>query len=108
MATKGSGSPSSTSHSREEEELRRKELISQILDTLADVEQDLDQIRQDVGLLSDRVSETQKLLKLLLSEGAPIRTPKDDRNITQGSSGEEWTIDHILKSAETSKRSSRK
>lgn len=98
MEEAASDSPSSQSHTTKEE------LISKVVENLSGVEQDLYDIQQDIALINTRISETQRLLRLLLLHDAsggddriPIRNQTDEIHQRDGS---EWTIEEILQSSE--------
>jgi hypothetical protein len=98
MEEAASDSPSSQSHTTKEE------LISKVVENLSGVEQDLYDIQQDIALINTRISEMQRLLRLLLLHDAsggddriPIRNQTDEIHQRDGS---EWTIEEILQSSE--------
>jgi hypothetical protein len=86
------GYDSSSNLSREEEVPAKKQLVTNIRETLDDVAEDLHWIQQDVALLGDSVSQAHKLLKLLEDDGVVFIIPTDDQFI--GTIGDEWRIKH--------------
>jgi hypothetical protein len=90
METTGYDSSSNISG---EEEVRKKELVTKIRETLDDVAEELYWIQQDVALLDDSVSQAHKLLQLLENDGDAFTLPTDDQLI--GTKGDEWRIESI-------------